>query len=175
MEFDVLGWPRDEPAVSLDHRTFSYAGKFVMTNTGKAVVREADSVIAAASFNEDRTDTTTIWLRYLTVHADHRGRGIGARLARQCREEFELAGYERTKIGVNNPYSFEALSKAGFGYTGNTTGIAELILSTGIPTPSRYREGLQEFAGRTELSDAERKFISRRLERGPPEIVDPIE
>ncbi len=39
MEFALLGWPEDEVRLRLDYRRFSYAGKFVMSNSGKAVVR----------------------------------------------------------------------------------------------------------------------------------------
>jgi GNAT superfamily N-acetyltransferase len=42
MEFLVLGWPPDGPSLRLDYRHFAYAGKFVMSNTGKAVVLETD-------------------------------------------------------------------------------------------------------------------------------------
>ncbi|ERH03826.1 MAG: hypothetical protein J07HR59_00951, partial [Halorubrum sp. J07HR59] len=37
MEFTVLGWPPEAPTLRLDFRTFAYAGKFVMSTTGKAV------------------------------------------------------------------------------------------------------------------------------------------
>ena len=83
MERLVLGWPSDGPTLRLDHRRFSYAGKFVMSNTGKAVVRDPgaatdreydDAVLAAVAFNEDRTDPATMWLRYVTVRGDRRGR-----------------------------------------------------------------------------------------------------
>ena len=37
MRFELVGWPADGPKLALDYRAFSYAGKFVMSNTGKAV------------------------------------------------------------------------------------------------------------------------------------------
>ena len=52
MEVVVIGWPPNGPTLRLDYRRFSYAGKFVMSNTGKAVVREADEEIGRASCRE---------------------------------------------------------------------------------------------------------------------------
>src|SRR6056297_3584918 len=103
MEFVVLGWPPDGPTLRLDYRHFAYAGKFVMSNTGKAVVRETSDretgpalapsdgdddagdydagIVAALAFNADRTDDATLWYRYVTVHSAAKGRGLGPRLA----------------------------------------------------------------------------------------------
>ena len=47
MEFALLGWPEDGHSLRLDYREFAYAGKFVMTSTGKAVVGDAGVVAAA--------------------------------------------------------------------------------------------------------------------------------
>jgi len=69
------------------------------------------------------------------------------------------------------PYSYEALSKAGFDYVGRETGLAELVMEH----PSdrdRYREGLAAFADR-DLTPSEREFLAARRERGPPPTVDP--
>ena len=86
MEWRLLGWPPDGPTLRLDHRRFSYAGKFVMTATGKAVLwnptaasdREYDdAVLAAVAFNADRTAPETLWLRYVTVRDDRRGEASG--------------------------------------------------------------------------------------------------
>ena len=49
MEYVVLGWPSDGPTLRLDYRQFAYAGKFVMSNTGKAVAYEG----APASERDD--------------------------------------------------------------------------------------------------------------------------
>ena len=54
MEIELLGWPSDGPTLRLDHRRFSYAGKFVMSNTGKAVVREETR--SGTSGRDDRTE-----------------------------------------------------------------------------------------------------------------------
>ncbi|WP_306057344.1 GNAT family N-acetyltransferase [Natronococcus wangiae] len=178
MEYELLGWPPDGPKLRLDHERFSYAGKFVMTNTGKAVARdERGTVVAAVAFNEDRTDEKTLWLRYVTVARDRRGDGIGPELVRHVRDRAAERGYDRLRIAVNNPFAYEALYRAGFGYTGETTGIAELILE--YPTPAdessddssrrdRYRAGLEEFRDR-DLSSEEVAFLESRVGRGPPE------
>jgi GNAT superfamily N-acetyltransferase len=170
MEADLIGWPPDGPTLRLDHERFSYAGKFVMSNTGKAVVREGDDVVAAAAFNEDRTDETTLWIRYITTRADRRGEGVGPRLADFVAERARERGYERVRIAVNNPFAYEALYKAGFGFTGETTGIAELVLERpGDRSRDRYREGVAEFRGREILSDAERSFVEDA--ETPPETL----
>lgn len=161
MEFVVLGWPPEGPTLRLDYRRFSYAGKFVMSNTGKAVVRApsgndgpadgtgdgdesvaregdgewADDVFAAAAFNEDRTDPAVLWLRYVTVRADRRGDGLGPRLAAFVASRAAERGYERVRIAVNNPFAYEALYKAGFAYVGRRTGLAELVLERPAARP----------------------------------------
>lgn len=152
----LLGWPSDGPTLRLDYRQFSYAGKFVMSTTGKAVVRTADeaeaadgnragesakveapgetdefdhNVLAAVAFNADRTDPETLWLRYVTVRADRRGEGLGPKLCRFAVERAADRGYERVAIAVNNPFAYEALYRAGFVFTGRETGLAELVLA----------------------------------------------
>lgn len=198
MEYTVLGWPPDGPTLRLDFRTFAYAGKFVMSNTGKAVVRatgpderppdgetvrsdQAESVtdavdpelfardiIAATAFNEDRTASDTAWIRYITVHVERRGSGVGGALANFTAEQIEQHGYTVIRIAVNNPFAYEALYKAGFGYTGQETGLAELVLQR--PTPdgrSRYQEGLDVFRAR-DLSAAEMSFLESRHDARPP-------
>nr|WP_303648679.1 GNAT family N-acetyltransferase [Haloarchaeobius litoreus] len=188
-----MGWPEDGPTLRLDYRRFSYAGKFVMSSTGKAVLLETaadtesdtesvgaggsdgdefdDHVLAAVAFNEDRTDPDTLWLRYVTVRDDHRGVGLGPRLVRFTYERARERGYERVRIAVNNPYSYEALYRAGFGFTGEETGIAELVLERpGDRSPDRYRAGFDVFTGREDLSDDEREFVAEKRERDPPSV-----
>jgi GNAT superfamily N-acetyltransferase len=180
MEFVVLGWPPDGPTLRLDWQRFSYAGKFVMSSTGKAVVRDpaatsdgefADDVLAAVAFNPDRTDPDALWLRYVTVRDDWRGEGLGPRLCAFVAERALDRGYARLRIAVNNPYSYEALYKAGFGYTGRETGLAELVLERpGDRSVERYRAGLDRFRER-DLSADERAFLDART--GVPAVVDP--
>ncbi|WP_227376142.1 GNAT family N-acetyltransferase [Haladaptatus halobius] len=183
MEYAILGWPEDEPTLRLDHEWFSYAGKFVMSNTGKAVVREeqdgADSedddrgrIIAAIAFNEDRTDEETMWLRYVTVSAERRGEGIGPRLAKFTTERIRARNYRRVKIAVNNPFAYQALYRAGFGFTGEETGIAELVLENPSErSREAYRAGLDVFRER-ELSPEEEAFLTEKDGASPPEISD---
>lgn len=172
MECEVLGWPDDEVTLDLDHRSFSYAGKFVMSTTGKAVVRDNDRIIAAASFGEDRTDEEIMWIRYVTVHADRRGHGIGSRLGVACRETMLDAGYRAVRMAVNNPFAYQAFTRSGFGYTGRTTGLAELVLATNEPVADRYRAGLLVFSDRSDLSMSERELIDTHLETGPPSQLE---
>ena len=184
MDYAVLGWPEEGPTLRLDHERFSYAGKFVMSNTGKAIAFErgdGDSesddrldsgvLVAAVAFNEDRTDATTAWLRYVTVRADRRGEGVGARLAAFAAGRLRDRGYERVRIAVNNPFAFHALYKAGFGYTGETTGIAELVLERpGDRSTAAYQAGLDEYRDR-DLSTEETAFLSAKDGEAPPSTV----
>ena len=202
MEFTVLGWPPEAPTLRLDFRTFAYAGKFVMSTTGKAVIRATTSherppagdavradaeagpetldpevfrgdIIGATAFNEDRTDDTTMWIRYITVHTDRRGNGLGAKLAAFTADRIDGNGYDTVRIAVNNVFAYEALHKAGFGYTGRETGLAELVLERPGPDPSvRYQEGLDLFRER-DLSDREASFLETRRGVAPPERVSP--
>lgn len=173
MDVEILGWPDDAVTLDLDHREFSYAGKFVMSRTGKAVVTNDGDYLAAASFSEDRTDADAMWIRYITVRRDLRGGGIGSRLAAGLRHRFERAGYGTVRIAVNNPYAFEAMSRAGFGFTGETTGLSALRLSSTVPPEKRYQVALSRFDGRTDLEAAERAFLERRRKQGPPTALEP--
>jgi len=153
MEYTLLGWPPDDPTLRLDHRQFAYAGKFVMSNTGKAVVRstgedagrvgdetsggqtaarddvEYDTdVMAAVAFNADRNDERMLRLRYITVRSDLKGQGFGPRLAAFVASAADRRGYDRVAIAVNNPFAYEAMYKAGFEWTGHESGLAELVL-----------------------------------------------
>lgn len=174
MEFETLGDATGGPPLRLDWQRFSYAGKFVMTNAGKGVFRAGEpgdgefdeSVVAAVAFNEDRTGDRTVWLRYVTVRQDRRGEGLGARLCERVSDGL-LDSYDRVKIAVNNPFAYEALYKAGFGFTGETTGIAELVLERPHDTDATaYRAGLARYRER-DLSGAERSFLDGRSE--PPD------
>ncbi|QLH80256.1 GNAT family N-acetyltransferase [Halosimplex pelagicum] len=208
MEHVLLGWPEAGPTLTLDWRTFSYAGKFVMSNTGKALVRTGEAagppvtdggeaaadVVAAAAFNEDRTDAATCWIRYITVREDRRGEGIGPDLAAFVAARAADRGYDRARIAVNNPFAYQALYRAGFAFTGEETGVAELVLdrplgeggdaagagqSAGDRTRETYQTGLDVYRERTEsdegpdLSADEREFLAAKEGVDPPEPVDP--
>lgn len=204
MEFRLLGWPEDGVVIRLDHREYAYAGKFVMSSTGKAIAlggagadnrgeagdasddpgefqvpddpkREYVAPAGAVAFNEDRRDPESLWLRYVTVRRERRGEGIGPRLCVFVVARAAERGYERVRIAVNNAYSYEALHKAGFAWTGRETGIAEVVLErpAGVPAavdPATYREGLATIAAREDVDPEERAFAERNRERGPPAV-----
>ena len=201
MEFALLGWPDAGPTLRLDFREFSYAGKFVMSNTGKAVARDPGAqrpappridadverpepgsdddpfdrdVVAAAAFNADRTDPGVLWIRYITTRHDRRGEGIGARLAAFVAEHAERRGFRRCRIAVNNPFAYHALYKAGFVFTGRETGLAELVLERpGQRDAATYQCGLDTFRTDEErdLSDDEHAFLDRLADAEAPPLV----
>ena len=180
MEYALDGWPADEPTLRLDYHDFAYAGKFVMSSTGKAVVRDSreategewdDDVLAALAFNADRTDPDTLWFRYITVRADRRGDSLGPRLAAFVAERALARGYERLRIAANNPFAYEALYKAGFGYTGRETGLAELVLERPDErSPAAYQAGLDVYRER-DLTDSEEAFLAARSDTDPPSVI----
>lgn len=171
MEFELLGWPADGPTLELDWRSFAYAGKFVVSGTGKAVAREDGVVVGALAFDEDRTDATVLVFRYVTVREDRRGEGIGSALLAFGRERAVDGGYDRVRIAVNNPAAYVASYRAGFAFTGRTSGIAELVLEWPATSDGPgFRAGLEQFADR-DLDDETRRHLERRLERGPPDAV----
>jgi GNAT superfamily N-acetyltransferase len=168
MEFELLGWPSDGPTLELDWRRFSYAGKFVMSSTGKAVAREDGAVVGAVAFNEDRTDPDTLWFRYVTVREDRRGEGVGPQLLDFALGRASGRAYGRVKIAVNNPFAYEACYRAGFAFTGETTGIAELVLawtpgSDADEDSDSYGDGLDRFRER-DLSEEEVAFLAERAQ-----------
>ena len=195
MERVLLGWPPEGPTLRLDHRRFSYAGKFVMSNTGKAIVRrtaedvETDTtdsdgydsdVLAAVAFNADRTDPDALWLRYVTVRDDYRGEGLGPGLCRFVARRAADRGYGTVSIAVNNPFAYEALYRAGFGFGGRETGLAELVLTRPAAeplsdrSPETYQAGLDRYRdGERELSAAEVSFLDRKRGASPPKLAEP--
>lgn len=172
MEFALLGWPSDGPTLHLDYEAFAYAGKFVMSSTGKAVAREED-VVGAVAFDEDRTDPDCLQLRYVTVRRDRRGEGIGPRLLRFTAERARERRYGSVEIAANNPFAYEACYRAGFVFTGDQTGLAELVLRyrpDADPEAGNYQDGLDRYRER-DLSPEEESFLSGRRGQAPPEVV----
>lgn len=171
MEFEHLGWPSDGPTLELDWRSFAYAGKFVVSGTGKAVARDDGTVVGALAFDEDRTDPEVLVFRYVTVRDDRQGEGIGSALLAFGRERAVERGYERIRIAVNNPAAYVACYRAGFGFTGRTSGVAELVLEWPVPSAGPgFGDGLRRFVER-DLDDESRRCLERRLDRGPPDAV----
>lgn len=171
MDFALLGWPADGPTLELDWRSFAYAGKFVVSGTGKAVARDDGAVVGALAFDEDRTDPDVLVFRYVTVRDDRQGEGIGSALLAFGRDRARERGYERVRISVNNPAAYVACHRAGFGFTGRTAGVAELVLEwPGPPDGPGFRAGLERFAER-DLAADDRRRLERRLEDGRPDSV----
>jgi GNAT superfamily N-acetyltransferase len=175
MEFALLGWPAAGETLDLDHEQFAYAGKFVMSGTGKAVAREGDTVVGAIAFDADRTDDAVCRLRYVTVRRDRQGEGVGPRLLRFVADRAGERGFETARIAVNNPFAYEAAARAGFAFTGETTGVAELVMdrpTAGAADRSRasYQAGLERFRAR-DLSDTEQAFLAARSGTEPPPVV----
>ncbi|MFA9517765.1 GNAT family N-acetyltransferase [Halopenitus sp. H-Gu1] len=140
----------------------------------------ADDVVAAIAFNADRTDPTTLWIRYVTVHAARRGEGhapgLIAFLVDRARDRTRT--YDRLRIGVNNPFAYEALYKAGFAFTGRETGVAELVLERPTDAPAdrdaeTYRSGLDSYRKR-DRGDPEASFLEARAGVDPPPLVDGV-
>lgn len=172
MEFEILGSPEEGPTLDLDHEQFAYAGKFVMSDSGKSVARDGGRLVGAAAFNEDRTDDRTVRLRYVTVRADRRGEGVGSRLLRFTAARLQDR-YEEVLIAANNPIAYRACYRAGFVFTGRETGIAEVLLRY-APDAERsteeYRAGLGIFEGR-DLPPDQRDALDAALAGEPPPIV----
>lgn len=168
MECRVVGWPDNGPSLDLDHERFAYAGKFVMTRTGKTVAEEGDEPLAAVAFSRDRTDDAVWWVRIVTVRHDRRGEGIGPLLLDFTAARLLERG-RAVRIAVNNPFAYEAAYKAGFGYTGEETGVAELVLERPDDRDTEaYRAGLDVYCARDGLSAAEREFLAERDGTVPP-------
>jgi GNAT superfamily N-acetyltransferase len=173
MELEIRGYASDGPTLDLDHRVFPYAGKFVMSRTGKSVATENGHIVGAVAFSEDHADSDAVRLRYVTVREDRRGEGIGPRLLRFTAEQL-LDRYERVLIAVNNPIAYQACYRAGFVFTGEETGVAELLLSYD-PSVERssetYSAGFGLFEGR-DLPEHQRAVLDRHDGSEPPQCVD---
>ncbi len=128
MEFVVMGGLYGGPPVVLEEEKFSYAGKFMMKDTGKIVCKIEDEIVAAASFNFDRNDKKIAWVRYISVRKDKRLKGIGHSLIIYVTEKIIGEFPDCVRVAVNNPIAYNAFYKAGFEYTGDEVGLCELIL-----------------------------------------------
>jgi len=171
MDLVVRDWPPAGAALALDHERFVYGGKFNTGRTAKAVAREDGAVVGAVAFNEDRTDDSTLRFRYVTVREDRRAEGIGPRLLAFAAERALDHGYDRVGIAVNNPYAYEACYRAGFAYTGEETGMAELYMlyPPVDDSPARYREGYRTLADR-DLPADQAAFVERAGDEPPATV-----
>jgi GNAT superfamily N-acetyltransferase len=172
MHFKILGYPGDGPTLDLDHEQFAYAGKFVMSKTGKSVACDADEIVGAVAFNEDRSNAEAMRLRYVTVREDRRGEGVGPRLLRFTANALR-SDTDQVLIAVNNPIAYLACYRAGFVSTGEETGMAEILLRYAPEadrSSERYNDGLSIFQ-RRDLPQRQLSVLNRYLEAAPPEIV----
>ena len=164
MDFEIVGYPGDEVSLDLSHEDFSYAGKFGVSDTGKSVLREDDEIVGAVAFDRDRTDDDVVKLRCIEVKAGMRGEGRGSKLARFTTSRLLGEGVEKVKISVNNPYSYHAMYKAGFEYTGEKRGLRDFVLEYPAYDSEGYGEGLKKFLEIDDLSEEERGFVEERLD-----------
>ena len=160
-EHEIVGW--SDAALELDEDEFAYAGKFRVPS-GKAVTRDEDEdgIVAALSFSQDRADDSAVRVRYFTVRSDIRGEGVGSELLEHAADRL-LERYQAVRISVNNPFSYAAARKAGFGWTGEETGIAELVMERPCEGDERHEQALRLLAER-DLSDDEQEFVHRKLD-----------
>lgn len=162
IEHEVIGY--SETTLELDD-SFAYAGKFRVPN-GKAVSREEDGgVVAALSFSPDHADEDAVRVRYFAVREDRRGEGIGSELLGHASDRLLDREHAKVRISVNNPYALEAAHKAGFGWTGDTAGLAELVMQrplSEVDREKRHSAALRRFAER-DLTDDEDAFVRRKL------------
>jgi len=179
MQFELLGSESAGPTLHLDHERFAYAGKFVMSSSGKTVARADGEIVGAVAFSADHDDSGTVHLRYVTVRADRRGEGIGPRLLRFTAAVLsgdssgDTPDYETVLIAANNPIAYRACYRAGFEYTGEETGIAELLLAyrPDAQTVNRYEDGLRVYEDRSLPAD-QSTALARFLDEGLPAVVD---
>jgi hypothetical protein len=110
--------------------------------------------------------------RSLADEEEIRGENLAALLAFVAARAADR-GFETVRIAVNNPFAYEALYRAGFAFTGEETGIAELVLAYPPPGRSRetYQAGLDLFRARGPDAD-ERSFLDRKGGQDPPEVID---
>jgi hypothetical protein len=141
-----------------------------------------DNILAAIAFSPDRTDRSTLKIRYLTVRDDLRGDGqqLGPRLVVFLTSKAATAGYDRIAIAVNNAFSYHALYKAGFSYTDRETGLAELMLDrpidkSAVASQSGYQRGLDVFREREGLSTAETEFLAAYDDAEPPALLPAVD
>lgn len=189
VELRVLGWPDDSPRLNVDHQQFAYAGNFATGRTGIAVAVEAgvsvpgagtwepasDELLAAASFDEDRAERDALRVRYVSVREDRRGEGIGPALLAFVVQRAVGREFDRVRIGVNNPIAYQACYRAGFSFTGEESGMGELVLEApvrGERSTDSYRDGLERFAER-DFPQEQAAVVDRNAETTPPSRIDP--
>jgi len=178
VEYAIRGSVADGPRLELDHEQFAYAGKFNTERTGKALAYDdatpgsaRRAILAAASFNSDHAAPDTARIRYVTVRRDRRGEGIGSALLAAAGRVLSER-HDRVAIAVNNPVAYRACYTAGFAFTDEETGLAELRMAYGGDrSAERYEAGLDRFRDR-DLPADQRAVLDRPLpdRRSPPAV-----
>ncbi len=155
MNVEFIGSKR----LMLDHEEFSYAGKFRLP-TKKVVARECDGdIVAVLSYDEERgSDAARI--RYLSVRDDRQQEGVAAELVERASDRL-LDDYPAVRISVNNPYAYEAVHRAGFGYSGDTGPRDEVVMGRPSDDP-RYEEGLRKLL-EADLPEEQRRYVRQKL------------
>jgi len=168
----VLLGLEEATSIVLPQEEFAYAGQYRMKRYGKAVLTRrpdrptaAAAIIAALSTDRHRIQENRLVVRTIDVRREARGNGWGPLLLRSVLPAVATAGFETIQINVNNPFAYIAACKAGFGWTGRTTGLAELIMTRPTDRPSRWSRG-RFIAGlslyrRRRLDTASRGLIAR--------------
>ena len=161
IEFSIHGDIEGGPPIFLERDKFSYAGKFIRNDTGKILAKNGEKIIAAISFSVDRNDKEIVWIRYIVVEKDLRGKGVGPKLLSYAIENL-MERSRLIKIATNNVFAYRALYKSGFEYTGKKTGIAELVLEyPRDQTEERYLEGIETFQLEKCLTDEAIELLSK--------------
>jgi hypothetical protein len=182
----VLLGLEEAPPLELPAAQFAYAGQYRMRRYGKAVLThrpdrptQAAEIIAAVTTDRHRRHRDRLVVRRVDVRRDARGQGWGPALLQAVLPAAAAADFHTAQINVNNPFAYIAVSKAGFVWTGRTTGLAELIMIRPTdrpctPTHGRFIAGLSLY--RRRLSPAGRRLIARYRRRdaalGSPRAVD---
>ena len=139
-----------EEAISLDlpQEEFAYAGQYRMQRYGKAILTRrperptaAAAIIAALTTDRHRIHHDRMVVRTIDVRRAERGNGWGPLLLRSVAHAYSTAGFDTVQINTNNPFAYIAACKAGFGWTGRTTGLAELIMTRPTDRPTRWSRG----------------------------------
>ena len=168
----VLLGLEEAPALELPHERFAYAGQYRMRRYGKAVLTSRPSrpmrpgyIIAAVTTDRHRRHRDRLVVRTMDVRRDRRGHGWGPSLLVSLLPTAHAAGYRTIQIHVNNPFAYIAVSKAGFGWTGRSTGLAELVMTRPTDRPAttpqgRFAAGLSVYR-RRRPTPAGRRVIAR--------------
>ena|GEM_PF-2318745 len=183
----VLLGLEEAPPLDLATEEFAYAGQYRLRRYGKAVLTSrpdrptrAVDIVAAVTIDRHRLHPDRLVVRRVDVRRAHRGHGWGPALLASLLPVAAAEGFRTVQANVNNPFAYVAATKAGFAWTGRTTGLAELIMRRPTDHPAscvdgRFIAGLTMFR-RRRPSPAGRRLIARyrrgAAALGAPRTVD---